>query len=259
MERQRALITGASAGLGAEFARQLAADGYDLVLVARRRDRLEAHARELRSRFGVDVEVCVADLADAADTARVAERLRADTAPVTCLINNAGFGLGQRFVGGDLAREEAAVAVMVRAVLVLSHAAATVMRERGEGAICNVSSIAADTTMGTYAAHKTWVNQFTQALAEDLRGTGVRVCSLRPGTVRTEFFATEGLDISTIPTLALLEPDFVVREGLAALRRGRVVCVPGLAYKVLDVVDAKAPRSWVRRLSAALHRTRFPV
>ncbi|MBD3689417.1 SDR family oxidoreductase [Nanchangia anserum] len=251
----RALITGASSGLGAEFARQLAAEGLSLVLVARRRDRLTALARDLRERHDVDIEVIVADLASCADVDRVARRLRSQERPVTFLVNNAGFGLGQAFHSGDLKREEAALAVMVRAVMVLSHAAAQTMAQRGRGAICNVSSIVADTAMGTYAAHKTWVNQFTQVLAEDLRGTGVHVVSLRPGTLATEFWTAEGGE-GTAPTIAVLPLERVVRAALSALRRGRVVCVPGLTYALIDLVDAKAPRGLIRRLSAAIYRAR---
>lgn len=255
----RALITGASAGLGAEFARQLAAEGLALVLVARRGDRLDDLAAQLRADHGVEVEVQVRDLADRDDLEAVADRLRQVDKPVTFLVNNAGFGLGQGFVDGDLEREEAAVAVMVNAVLVLSHAAAQAMRERGRGAICNLSSIAADTTMGTYAAHKTWVNQFTQMLAEELRGSGVRVVSLRPGTVLTEFWAAADLDPGNVPSIGVLEAADVVRCALEALRRGRVVAVPGAVYKVVDVVTAKAPRALVRRISAALHHNRLTV
>ncbi|MDU0967491.1 MAG: SDR family oxidoreductase [Actinomycetaceae bacterium] len=255
----RALITGASSGLGEQFAIQLAERGHNLVLVARRADRLEALARDLESAHGVEVEVLPADLADRDQLERVAQRVRSATSPVDLLVNNAGFGLGQNFLEDDLAREEQALAVMVRAVLVLSHAAGNTMRQRGHGAICNVSSIAADTTMGTYAAHKTWVNQFTQSLAEDLRGTGVRVVSLRPGTTRTEFWNTEGIEADEVPTIFMLEPERVVADALQALRGGPTVCVPSLPYKIIDVIVAKSPRSIVRRISSGIHRNRMKI
>ncbi|MBW0252898.1 SDR family NAD(P)-dependent oxidoreductase [Cellulomonas sp. PS-H5] len=148
-----ALITGASSGLGLEFAWQLATARHDVVLVARDGERLERLAAQLRAAAGVHAEVLRADLTDRDDLERVAERLRADERPVGLLVNNAGIGLGQRFVGSDLAQQEAALALMVRAVLVLSHAAAGAMVERGRGAVLNVGSVAALMTSGTYSAH----------------------------------------------------------------------------------------------------------
>ena len=168
-----ALITGASAGLGLEFAWQLATAKHDVVLVARDADRLEHLASQLRAAAGVRVEVLAADLSVRADVERVADRLRATEHPVGLLVNNAGVGLNQRFVGGDLETEERAIAVMVHAVLVLSHAAAGAMVERGRGAILNVASIAALLASGTYSAHKAWVRTFTEGLAVELKGTGV--------------------------------------------------------------------------------------
>ena len=188
-----ALVTGASAGLGLEFAWQLATAKHDVVLVARDVERLERLAGQLRAAAGVRAEVLAADLSDRAQTERVAERLRSTERPVGLLVNNAGFGLGQRFVGGDLAAHERGVEVMVRALMVLSHAAAGAMVERGRGAILNVSSIAALTASGTYSADKAWVRVFTEALAVELKGTGVTATALCPGLVHTEFHERAGL------------------------------------------------------------------
>lgn len=244
-----ALITGASAGLGLEFAWQLATARHDVVLVARDVDRLERLASQLRAAAGVHVEVLPADLADREQVDRVADRLRADERRVGLLVNNAGYGLGQRFVGGDLPTQEAAFDVMVRAVMVLSHAAANAMVERGRGAILNVSSVAALTTMGTYAAHKAWVRTFTEALAVELSGTGVTATALCPGLVRTEFHERAGLSRDTMPDVAWLDAEKVVTTALADVRRGAVLSTPSLRYELVSGIARLLPRSAVRSLS----------
>ncbi len=241
-----ALITGASSGLGLEYAWQLAAARHNLVLVARREDRLAEAAEEIRQAAGVEVEVLARDLAVRADLDDVAARLRTDVAPVGLLVNNAGFGLGQNFVGGDLAREELALDVLVRAVLVLSHAAAPAMVARGHGAILNVSSVAAHTLMGTYAAHKSWVTSFTEALAAELRTTPVTATVVLPGLVRTNFHAAAGLDAEAWPAFGWLSAERVVTESLEAVRRGRVLCAPSLMYKAAAGLLRAAPRWAVR-------------
>ncbi|WP_371151478.1 SDR family NAD(P)-dependent oxidoreductase [Buchananella felis] len=242
-----ALITGASAGLGAEYARQLAARGHALVLVARRQDRLEELARELRSRHGVGVEVLAADLAMVKGRAAVAARLRAAEHPVGLLVNNAGFGLGQAFVGGNLRREQAGLDVMVRAVLELSHAAAAGMVERGRGAILNVSSMTASSAMGTYAAHKAWVRTFTEALAQELAGTGVTATAVMPGLVHTEFHEVADMGLGGVPEFAWLPAARVVRESLQAVGRGRVLVTPSIRYQAVEVAMRLLPRAVVRR------------
>lgn len=242
-----ALITGASAGLGAEFARQLAARGHGLVLVARRQDRLEELARELRSSHGVRVEVLPADLAMVKGRAAVVKRLRARENPVGLLVNNAGFALGQPFLGGNLRREQAALDVMVRAVLELSHVAAAAMVDRGRGAILNVSSMTASSAMGTYAAHKAWVRTFTEALAQELAGTGVTATAVMPGLVHTEFHEVADMGMSSVPELAWLPASRVVRESLRAVGRGRVLVTPSLRYQSLELLMRCLPRAVVRQ------------
>lgn len=250
-----ALITGASAGLGLEFAWQLATARHDVVLVARDAERLERLAAQLRAAAGVHAEVLVADLTDAGDLGRVAERLRAAGRPVGLLVNNAGLGLGQRFVGGDLDREVAALDLMVRSVLVLSHAGAGAMVERGRGAILNVASVAALMASGTYSAHKAWVRSFTEGLAVELAGTGVTATALSPGLTHTEFHERAGLPgAESYPELAWLSADRVVAEALADVRRGAVLSTPSLRYRVASGVLRTLPRSAVRRLGAARRR-----
>lgn len=161
-----ALITGASEGIGLEFAWQLAEAQHNLVLVARRRQKLEEIAAKIHNLAGVKVEVLAADLSTQAGVDAVAERIRStQLPPIGLLVNNAGFGLGQSFIDGDMGRELDALNVMVRAVMELSRAATDVMIPRGHGAILNVASVAARTVMGTYSAHKAWVATFTESLS----------------------------------------------------------------------------------------------
>ncbi len=243
-----ALITGASAGLGLEFAWQLATARHDVVLVARDEQRLTRLAGQLTAAAGVRAEVLPADLAVRADVERVADRLRAAERPVGLLVNNAGHGVG-RFVGGDLAAHEAALEVMVRAVMVLSHAAATAMVARGRGAICNVSSIAALMAGGTYSADKAWVRVFTEALAVELKGTGVTATALCPGLVHTEFHDRARLDYTSFPEVAWLNAEQVVAAALADVRRGAVISTPSLRYSVAAEVVRLLPRAAVRAIS----------
>lgn len=247
-----ALITGASAGLGLEFAWQLATARHDVVLVARDGEKLERLAAQLRAAAGVHAEVLPADLTDRADLERVADRLRAAERPVGLLVNNAGNGLGQRFVGGDLALEEASLDLMVRAVLVLSHAAAGAMVERGRGAVLNVASVAALTAGGTYSAAKAWVRSFTEGLAVELVGTGVTATALCPGLTHTEFHERAGLSgAESYPEVAWLSADRVVATALADVRRGAVISTPSLRYQVASGLLRTLPRSVVRRLGEA--------
>lgn len=249
-----ALITGASSGLGLEFAWQLAAEGHDVVLVARRAGALQEIAEEIRNVAGTGVEVLPADLATAKGRSAVAARLRAgrpEAAPIGLLVNNAGFGLGQTVIGGDLAKERAGLEVMVRAVLELSHVAANAMVVRGRGAILNVSSATALTAMGTYAAHKAWVRTFTESLASELRGSGVTATALSPGLVHTGFHAASGQDDSVYPDWTFLDAQDVVQAGLDAVRRGQVICTPSVRYKAVNAFLRLAPRALVRRVAGA--------
>ena len=247
-----AMITGASAGLGLEFGWQLATARHDLVIVARDAQRLERLASQLRAAAGIHVEVLPADLSDAGQVDRVAERLRDRSRPVGLLVNNAGFGLAERFVGGDLDEQLRALDVMVRAVLVLSHAAVEPMVERGRGAILNVSSVAALTAMGTYSAHKAWVRTFTESLAVELRGTGVTATALCPGLVHTEFHERAGIESWEAPELAWLNAGQVVSAALADVRRGVVISTPSLRYTVASGLARILPRRVIRAVSGGL-------
>jgi len=236
-----ALITGATAGIGNAFARRLAAVGYGLVLVARDASRLSEVGREMRDRHGVDAEALAADLSDRRDLERVAERLRDRNRPVEILVSNAGFGVNAPFLSGDVADEERMLDVMVRAVLVLSRAAAPGMVARGRGAIVTVSSVAGFLPGGTYSAAKAWATTFSASLAGELSGTGVTATALCPGFVRTEFHRRAGMDMSYLPGWAWLSADRLVADCLADVRRGKAVSVPSLRYKVAVAILRHIP------------------
>lgn len=250
----RALITGASAGLGEEFAWQLAEARHDLVLVARDEERLERLAVRLRAAGGIEVEILPADLSDRDQLEKVAQRLRDPATPVGLLVNNAGYGLHQSFIDGDLQAEEQLLEVLVRAVLVLSHAAAGRMVENGRGAILNVSSVAALTAMGTYSAHKMWVRAFTESLSTELRGTGVTATVLSPGFVRTEFHDRAGWKNMPWPDEAFLDPMRVVATALNDIRRGAVISTPSLRYQIASGIARYSPRPLVRALTGVRRR-----
>ena len=183
----RALITGPTSGIGRAFAEAFARKGLDLVLVSRDESRLQALAMDLEDRFGVDCEVLAADLTQRADVDRVAARLADDRRPVSALVNNAGFGLRTSFASGDVADEQRLLDVLVTAVLRLTHAAVPGMLARRQGMVINVSSVAGWIAGGTYSAAKAWVTVFSEGLAQELAGTGVRVTAVCPGFVRSEF------------------------------------------------------------------------
>ncbi len=246
-----ALVTGATAGIGLAFARQLAARHDDLILVARDVARLEAVAADLRTSYGIGVEVLPADLTDAAQLARVEERLADRGRPVDLLVNNAGFGLKERFLDNPIDVEQAQQDVLVRAVLRLSHAGLGGMVERGRGGIVNVSSVAAFLPRGTYSAAKAWVNSFSAWAHQEYAARGVTVMALCPGFVRTEFHQRLGIDRdASAPGLLWLDADRLVREALADLDRGRAMSIPSKRYKAIVTASRLVPRSALQRLQS---------
>ncbi|WP_062137579.1 SDR family NAD(P)-dependent oxidoreductase [Demequina aestuarii] len=250
-----ALITGASRGLGEEFAWQLATARHDVVLVARDRDRLSELADTIRGAAGVHAEVLVADLATEDGLEAVAARLADEDAPVSLLVNNAGYGLGRGILSTAWDEEKAALDVMVTAPLRLSQVAAKAMTARGHGAILNVSSVAAHLANSTYAAHKRWVRDFTEALAGQLHGTGVSATAVVPGLVRTEFHDGPDLEYmkSEYPDAAWITSEAVVEAALAGVRRKAVVVTPSLRYSAGVGLLRMLPKSATRR-SGSLRR-----
>jgi uncharacterized protein len=250
----RALVTGASAGLGATFARHLARGGADLVLVARREDLLRDLAGELVDSTGVAVETLAADLASEDGVAEVCGRLRSDADPVDLLVSNAGITSMGRLHRLEPERERQLVRLNAEAVVLLAQAHLAGLSEReASGAIVNVASLSAFQplpAMATYAATKAFVVTLSESLANAYGGRGVRVQALCPGFIRTEMAAANDLDEAAgrIPDRLWLDPDRVVRESLAGLDRGRVVVIPGAGYRWLHRVTAALPRGVQRTL-----------
>ncbi|MFJ4711149.1 SDR family NAD(P)-dependent oxidoreductase [Streptomyces sp. NPDC088785] len=238
-----ALITGSTAGIGAAFARRLAADGHNLVLVARDTERLQDQATELHDRHGIEAEVLTADLATDAGIAAVEKRLGDRKHAVDLLVNNAGFGNRGSYLDVPMADELTMLKVHCEAVLRLTSAAAAPMRERGRGGVVNVASVAAFVPRGTYGASKAWVVQFTQGAAKDLAGTGVRLMALCPGFVRTEFHERAGMGTDNIPNWMWLDADKLVSAALTDLSRGKSLSIPDPRYKALMGVVKVTPRS----------------
>ncbi|MGW6455866.1 SDR family NAD(P)-dependent oxidoreductase [Streptomyces sp. NPDC055078] len=237
-----ALITGATAGIGAAFARRLAAEGHNLVLVARDTKRLREQATEQHDRHGIEAEVLTADLSLDSGIAAVEKRLADRKSPVDLLVNNAGFTNKGRFLEVSMADELTMLKVHCEAVLRLTSAATAPMRERGRGGVVNVASVAAFVPRGTYGASKAWVVQFTQGAARDMAGSGVRLMVLCPGFVRTEFHQRAGVGTDNIPGWMWLDADKVVETALADLARGKAVSIPDPRYKALMGVVKLAPR-----------------
>ena len=250
-----ACITGATAGIGLAFAEELASEGSDLVLVARSTDRLEALAERLAADHGVTVDVLTADLATDAGCRTVMDRLADPSAPIDVLVNNAGFGVNQDFVAGDLSDEERLLDVLVRATLRLTHAALPGMVQRGHGIVVNVSSVAGWMPIGTYSAAKSWVTVFTEGLGAELSGTGVTATAVCPGFTHTEFHDRADMDVSAYPDWVWLDSRRVARDGLAAARAGRTVSVPSKRYSALALAVQYTPRPLLRRAGTMASRS----
>jgi len=245
-----ALITGASAGLGVEFARQLSEQGHRLVLVARRKDRLEALAKELGNARAVTI-----DLSKSGSAAKLLADLEAAGEQVEILVNNAGFGLIGRFAELDPKRERQMIDVNVGALTDLCRAVAPGMIKRKSGAILNVASTAAfqpGPKMAVYFATKAFVLSFTEALHEELKPHGVKVTCLCPGPTRTEFGEVAGFGGNGAFDKVAMEAGEVVEAGLKGMDRNRAVIVPGLVNKIGAISTRFAPRSVVRKIAGAI-------
>ncbi|MBA2772755.1 MAG: SDR family oxidoreductase [Nocardioidaceae bacterium] len=240
-----ALITGPTSGIGFAFARALAAEGHDLVLVSRDSERLQRLAADLHDESGVRCEVLPADLGEVEQCARVETRLAQE--PFDVVVNNAGFGLRRPFEANDVEVEQRGFDVMVRAVMRLCHAAIGPMRQAGRGDVVNVSSVAGFLPRGTYGAHKAWVTSFSRWAALHYRPDGLRVMALCPGFVRTEFHQRMDADLAGIPSWMWLDADRLVAEALTDLRNGKAVSVPTRRYKAVVAMSRIAPASLVEK------------
>ncbi|MFD0687613.1 SDR family NAD(P)-dependent oxidoreductase [Actinomadura fibrosa] len=255
---RRALVTGASAGIGEAFARRLAAQGADLVLVARDEARLQALADDLKAAHRIQVQVLAADLLDSQGAATVAERLAAEP-EIDLLVNNAGMGSKGAFTELPLAAELRQVELNVGALVHLTHAALGAMTRRHRGTVINVSSISGlqpVPTMATYGGTKAFVTSFSEALREEVRGSGVDICVVLPGYVKTEFLDRTGNPegFGPVPDFAWLAPDRVAADALDDARRRRMYSVAGFGYRVVAGLMGIAPRHALRRYAGLAAR-----
>ncbi len=254
MAKDVALITGASSGLGAEFARQLARDGKDLVLVARRADRLEALRGEIERAGGVRCHVLVKDLS----RLEAPEELFAETTKlgldVDWLVNNAGFGTSGRFVDLPLAKEREEILLNVHCLVALSRLYSPPMVARRRGSIVNLGSIGSFVPtpyMATYAATKAFVLSFSEALATELASTGVHVLALCPGATKTEFQDVAGVK-EQVPEFSYMTADAVVAQAIDAAKAGRRTLVPGWMNKTLALTTRMTPRSVMASIAGSM-------
>jgi short-subunit dehydrogenase len=246
----RALITGPTAGIGLEIARQLAARGSDIVLVARNKERLDQVAGELETEFGVSTEVLPADLADRASLATIEARLADDSQPIDILVNNAGFGLKGRFLDNALEAEQAHLDVLVVAPMRLTHAALGPMVARGGGTILNVSSVAGFLPRGTYSAAKAYVTKFSEWAHNEYGPQGVHVMALCPGFVRTEFHERMDVGREAVPSYLWLDTEEFVKLALADLDVGKSISVPTLRYKAIVAGAKYVPAGLLQRFQS---------
>jgi short-subunit dehydrogenase len=252
-----ALITGASAGLGRDFARLFAADGHDVVLVARRRDKLDELAAELERDAGVTAHVLPADLTDRTAPVEIHDHLQANGVAIEFLVNNAGFGSTGRFAELDAQRELDMIAVNITALTHLTRLLLPSMIERGHGRILNVGSTAgfqAGPYMATYYATKAYVNHFSEALAHELAGTGVTVTVSCPGATATEFAGIAGNDKSQLFAAAVARSEDVARAAYQAMMKGKRMIVHGARNRILVQALRVAPRRMVHGIAAKLNQ-----
>ncbi len=259
-ERKLAVITGASSGIGAMFARKLAARGYDLLLIARREERLRSLAAELAETYRIAGDVLAADLASDAGRDLVAERIRAAPA-LSLLVNNAGFGTLGFFADNGVESQLQMHRLHVLAPLHLTHAALANLIPGGEGGVINVSSVAAfGQTAGSvsYCATKGWMNDFTAGVYAELevRKSPVKIQALCPGFTLSEFHDTLGMDRGPIPQSLWMTADFVVSESLRGFDEGKLFVIPGWRYKLL-VAFMKALPAWALRKASARGAQRY--
>jgi short-subunit dehydrogenase len=246
--KEWALITGATVGIGDCFARHLASEGFNLIINARSKDKLEERAEFLRKSYGVEVIVLAADLATECE--KVEDYIQSHEIEV--LINNAGFGLNQSFLASPIEEEQRVLDVLVRAPMRLMHAVLPQMRKRNSGVIINVSSTAAFIAGGHYSAAKSYLTVMSESLHTQMLPTNVKVSSLNPGFTRTEFHQRAGMKMGAIPDFMWLEGDFLVKKAWSDALKGKAISIPGWQYKVLRAIIALAPRPYVRKMGMSL-------
>jgi uncharacterized protein len=255
---QYCLVTGATSGIGAEFARSLAAEGRNLVLVARSESDLAEVAAKFTASYGVEIETLTADLSTTEGMELVEARLSSDVNPIEMLINNAGIGMDGTFLDNDSAAHHKMIEVNCAAVLRLSRAALEAMTKRNSGDIINVASVAAFTPgfrpAATYAASKAFVVALSEGLASSVARNSIRVSALCPGFVRTQFHDRAGIKMSKMPSFMWSSPEDVVSVALEDHRKGKSLIVPGRIYKVIVAVARLLPPKLVQKIAKVVGR-----
>ena len=245
-----ALVTGATAGIGESFTRLLAAEGFNLILVARDEVRLSERAAGLKEKYGADSIVIVADLATESGCAKVEDYIA--STDVEVLINNAGFGINKPFTMSDIAKEEELLKVLVRTPMRLMHVALSKMKERNSGVVINVSSVASFIAGGTYSASKSYLTVLSESLHTELSATNIKVSALCPGFTRTEFHQRGRMKMAGLPQFMWLNADALVAKAWKDAFAGKPISIPGWQYKLLVGVISLVPRSLVRRVGMNL-------
>jgi short-subunit dehydrogenase len=241
-----ALVTGATAGIGESFSRLLASHNYNIVLVARDLPRLEERAKNLEEKYGIQTQVIQADLATDKGCMRIEKYIAENHIDV--LINNAGFGTNKAFTMSSLEIEQQLLDVLVRTPMRLMHVALPLMKERNNGIIINVSSVAGYIAGGTYSASKSYLTVLSESLNTELSATNVKVSALCPGFTRTEFHQRGKMSMKGLPNFMWLNADRLVEQSWKDALKGEAVSVPGWQYRVLVFVIQAVPRSLVRKV-----------
>lgn len=239
-----AVITGPTSGIGLAYAQQLATEGYELLLIGRSEEKL----KNLQSQLKAPSQIYVADLSIHDQIIKTANHLK-ELAQIDILINNAGFGSSKPFSENSLEEEIEQVEVLVKAVMVLTHAVLPKMKKANSGMVLNISSVAAWLPTGSYAAAKSYVTSFTEAIAAELKGTKVQVTAVAPGYTKTKFFDRSQMDDEEVPSWLWLTPEQVASESLKDARSGQLISVPGAQYKAMSTVSRSLPRPLVRFFS----------
>ena len=250
-----ALITGASSGIGKEYARQLAARGYDVVLVARDKERLKQVAESITKEHEVLYEIIKADLTLDSDIAKVIKRIEDDQKPIEVLVNNAGFGLNKAFHKSTEEEEKELLEILVTTPVRLTKAAVIKMLENKKGYVINVGSVAAWITTGTYSAAKSYLHTFSESLYAAYSKHGVYVSVVAPGFTKTEFHQRANIPIKSVPKWLWLTDEFVVKKSLVGAFDKESIIIPGIQYKFLKFLSTVLPRAVIRALSN-LYKTR---
>lgn len=248
----KALITGASSGIGWHFADLLAKEGHDLVITARNTDRLNYLASEFKNKYGRNVEVISADLTTSNGIDSIESRLR--SGDIDVLINNAGYGLNKSFTSSETLEEIAIIRILCEAPMRFAHAVLPSMIERNSGVIINVSSVAAWITGGHYSAAKSYLMVLSESLHTELSDTAIKVTSLAPGFTHTEFHQRGGMRMDQMPKFMWLDADFVVQTAWNDANAGKAISIPGRQYGLIYLLTRYAPRTLIRKYGYSVRR-----